>query len=289
MFLNISTGGDLRRIVVRLCACLFFFAHSLSRSLAPVRLCAWSLIVGLVGQTLIVGPIPRTKAETRVLTSVQALPPVPDSAPPIPFEVSNGTSFGDDSARSFTLAFLPEISGMIASLFGFAAPKSNESNNEGAGFENAVLEPLYKAVENGKLKVDSGDSSDSLVSKNSPDSTDSPNSQFSILNSPLAAPPPAGSVTFDFDGDGKADIGRWKSSTIEFKVKNSNGGSYTTTTIGTATGKIAPADYDGDGRAEIAVFRPSTGIWYLLRSTSGFAAVNWGVASDVPTPNAFVP
>lgn len=43
MFLNISTGGnELKKIVVRLCACL--------------------LIVGLVGQTFIVDPIERAKA-----------------------------------------------------------------------------------------------------------------------------------------------------------------------------------------------------------------------------------
>ena len=47
MFLNISTGGDLRRIVVNLCACM------------SGRFCAWFLIIGLAGQTLVVGPLPR--------------------------------------------------------------------------------------------------------------------------------------------------------------------------------------------------------------------------------------
>jgi len=44
-----------------------------------------------------------------------------------------------------------------------------------------------------------------------------------------------------------------------------------------------------DGRADIAVFRPSTGIWWLLQSTSGTGGVNWGLASDVAIPNAFMP
>ncbi|HUR97396.1 MAG TPA: hypothetical protein VMZ26_04930, partial [Pyrinomonadaceae bacterium] len=35
-------------------------------------------------------------------------------------------------------------------------------------------------------------------------------------------------------------------------------------------------------RADIAVFRPSTGVWYLLRSTAGFAAAQFGLNGDVP-------
>ena len=52
--------------------------------------------------------------------------------------------------------------------------------------------------------------------------------------------------------------------------------------------KPVPADYDGDGRADVAVYRPSDGIWYLLHSTAGFAGFRWGIASDVPVPNAFI-
>jgi hypothetical protein len=36
------------------------------------------------------------------------------------------------------------------------------------------------------------------------------------------------------------------------------------------------------------VFRPSEGIWYLLRSTQGFAGLQFGANGDIPTPNAFV-
>jgi hypothetical protein len=40
------------------------------------------------------------------------------------------------------------------------------------------------------------------------------------------------------------------------------------------------ADFDGDGKSDVSVFRPSQGIWYLNRSTAGFAAANWGISTD---------
>jgi hypothetical protein len=39
-------------------------------------------------------------------------------------------------------------------------------------------------------------------------------------------------------------------------------------------------DFDGDGKADISVFRPAEGVWYLLRSQAGFAASQFGIATD---------
>jgi hypothetical protein len=47
------------------------------------------------------------------------------------------------------------------------------------------------------------------------------------------------------------------------------------------------ADFDGDGKTDLSVFRPSDTVWYLNRSTAGFTAVQFGVASDVLTPGDF--
>ncbi|MDM7921382.1 MAG: hypothetical protein QUS14_03700 [Pyrinomonadaceae bacterium] len=47
------------------------------------------------------------------------------------------------------------------------------------------------------------------------------------------------------------------------------------------------ADFDGDGKADLSIFRPSTGIWYMNRSASGFAAMQWGIDTDLLTPADF--
>ena len=43
-------------------------------------------------------------------------------------------------------------------------------------------------------------------------------------------------------------------------------------------------DFDDDGRSDISVFRPANGVWYLDRSTDGFTAVQFGLASDALAP-----
>ncbi|MDQ3043302.1 MAG: VCBS repeat-containing protein [Acidobacteriota bacterium] len=54
--------------------------------------------------------------------------------------------------------------------------------------------------------------------------------------------------------------------------------------FGISTDKPVVGDYDSDGKANIAVYRPSSGIWYLLRSSQGFTAFQWGKATDIPAP-----
>jgi uncharacterized delta-60 repeat protein len=42
------------------------------------------------------------------------------------------------------------------------------------------------------------------------------------------------------------------------------------------------ADFDGDGKEDVSVYRPSDGVWYANCSCSGYRAVKFGLAGDLP-------
>ncbi len=47
------------------------------------------------------------------------------------------------------------------------------------------------------------------------------------------------------------------------------------------------ADFDADGKTDLSVFRPASGTWYMQRSTAGFAAMAFGLSSDIPVPGDY--
>lgn len=103
------------------------------------------------------------------------------------------------------------------------------------------------------------------------------------IAAPMASPTPAGPVHFDFDGDAKADIGRWRSNSTEFRVKKSGGGSDIAVTIGSSSAKPAPGDYDNapDGKTDVALF--NAGTWTVRSSATGStSSFTWGAAGDIP-------
>lgn len=73
----------------------------------------------------------------------------------------------------------------------------------------------------------------------------------------------------------------------------SDSGDRTVTSSATVTPQAAVvihhgfSDFDGDGKADPSIFRPSTGFWYMNRSTQGFNAMQLGIATDTVTPADF--
>lgn len=92
-------------------------------------------------------------------------------------------------------------------------------------------------------------------------------------------------VPADYDGNGSGDVAVFRNGI--WYISPCGVCALRAVQFGVAGDVPVPADYDADGKADIAVFRPSTGVWYLLRSTAGFAAYQWGTSTDVPINGDF--
>jgi hypothetical protein len=89
-------------------------------------------------------------------------------------------------------------------------------------------------------------------------------------------------VPADYDGDGHADIGVYRSSTGEWFLLGSLAGP-SVRVLGSSSQTPAPADYDGDGQIDLAVFRSTDGRWSILRSSDGRASsATPGAVGDLP-------
>lgn len=94
-------------------------------------------------------------------------------------------------------------------------------------------------------------------------------------------------TSFDYDGDGQADISVFRPSNGFWHLLRSQAG-YTGVGFGLGSDLTAPADIDGDGKTDVAVFRPSNGTWYWLNSSNGvFSFAQFGTSGDLPMPGDF--
>ncbi|HEY0457924.1 MAG TPA: FG-GAP-like repeat-containing protein, partial [Pyrinomonadaceae bacterium] len=90
---------------------------------------------------------------------------------------------------------------------------------------------------------------------------------------------------FDFDGDGKTDVGIFRPSDGSWWYTRSSVGDFRVYSFGTSSDIITPGDYTGDGKADIAVFRPSTGEWFVQRSEdNSYFSFPFGSSGDIPAP-----
>ena len=109
---------------------------------------------------------------------------------------------------------------------------------------------------------------------------------LSLVNEAIV--PPTTRRRFDFDGDGKTDIGIFRPSNGQWWINRSSNNSTFVQAFGNSADRIAPADFTGDGKADIAIFRASNGQWYVLRSeNSTFYAFGFGTNGDIPAPGYF--
>ena len=92
------------------------------------------------------------------------------------------------------------------------------------------------------------------------------------LTLPVSAAAANALAVTDANLDGKADI-----------VINRQGGFFLYHGI-SALFTRTENDFDGDLRSDLSVFRPSTGQWWIARSTQGLAVQQWGISTDKLTP-----
>ena len=93
---------------------------------------------------------------------------------------------------------------------------------------------------------------------------------------------------YDFDGDGKTDVGIFRPGDGSWWYTRSSANDFRVYSFGVGTDIITPGDFTGDSKADIAVFRLATGFWFVQRSEdNSFFSFPFGTTNDIPAPGDF--
>lgn len=114
--------------------------------------------------------------------------------------------------------------------------------------------------------------------------TGNPATNFDVIPFGAAGDIPAQA---DYDGDGKDDVTHFRPSTGQWIARLSTNGSTIFIPFGQSGDVPVPGDYDGNGTDDQAVYR--NGTWWIRLSTGAVSSQAFGVASDTPIPNKYLP
>jgi hypothetical protein len=179
---------------------------------------------------------------------------------------------------NFLVVFSETITGLTASDFSYNGSTAEISNAllNVSGSGNTYTVSVRNITSNGELKLSlpAGAAIDSLGNASTA-STSSDNSVTIAFKKSV----------FDFDGDGKTDIGIFRPSDGSWWYSRSSDNTVRVFSFGTSTDILTPGDFTGDGKADLGIFRPSTGEWFIQRSEdNSFFSFPFGASGDLPAP-----